>query len=223
MVEFLNLLQEGMSFHDYPFKFTKLLKYSPSLVSDPRDEMSHFVTEMLDDFQEECHSVMLHDKMNISRLMVHALNMEEARDKRKSRDAKRPRSFDGDSSNNGLEIQDSLYLRRGFLIKFLPSSLRQVVIGCLTVSLRKENLLVHKSRSQLVESVARSTMVIDLRGYTGLLVVVKRGTGLGIFLMLGVNTMVVVNLMQVVQMRLQKRTTSMLSSLGVSKRLLPTS
>ena len=107
MVEFLNLLQEGMSFHDYPFKFTKLLKYSPSLVSDPRDEMSHFVTEMLDDFQEECHSVMLHDKMNISRLMVHALNMEEARDKRKSRDGKSVRYFDGGSSKNKLEIQEN--------------------------------------------------------------------------------------------------------------------
>ena len=49
---------------------------------------------------------MLHDNMNIPRLMVHARRVEEARDKRKSRDAKRAKSFDGGSSKNMLEIQD---------------------------------------------------------------------------------------------------------------------
>ena len=49
---------------------------------------------------------MLHDNMNNSRLMVYARRVEEARPKRKSRDAKRVRSFDGGSSNNMFEIQD---------------------------------------------------------------------------------------------------------------------
>ena len=44
MVEFINLLKGGMSVHEYSLKFTKLSKYAPSLVSDPRDQMSHFVT-----------------------------------------------------------------------------------------------------------------------------------------------------------------------------------
>ena len=43
---------------------------------------------------------MLHDNMNISRLMVHAKRVEEARSKRKSRDAKRARSFDRGSLKN---------------------------------------------------------------------------------------------------------------------------
>ena len=49
---------------------------------------------------------MMHDNMNISHLMVHAQQVEETRSKRKSRDAKRARSFDGGSSKNRLEIED---------------------------------------------------------------------------------------------------------------------
>ena len=36
VVEFINLLQGGMSVHKYSLKFTKLSKYAPSLVSDLR-------------------------------------------------------------------------------------------------------------------------------------------------------------------------------------------
>ena len=43
LLEFINLRLGGMSVHESSMKFTKLLKYAPSLVSDPRDEMSHFV------------------------------------------------------------------------------------------------------------------------------------------------------------------------------------
>ncbi|XP_069150827.1 uncharacterized protein [Solanum lycopersicum] len=84
----------------------KLSKYAPFLVSDPRDEMIRFVTGVSDDLQEKCHSAMLNYNMNISRPMVHAKHVEEARAKRKNRDAKRARSFDGDSSKNMIEIQD---------------------------------------------------------------------------------------------------------------------
>ena len=41
---FINLHQGGRSIHEYPLKFVKLFKYAPSLDSDPRDEMNHFVT-----------------------------------------------------------------------------------------------------------------------------------------------------------------------------------
>ena len=44
--------------------------------------------------------------MNISRLMVHASRVEEARSKRKDRDTKRERSFEGGATKNSLEIQD---------------------------------------------------------------------------------------------------------------------
>ena len=88
VVDFINLLQGGMSVHKYSLKFTKLSKYAPSLVSDPRDEMSHFVTVESYDLKEECHLDIIHDNMNISHLMVHAKHVEEATTRRKSNDAK---------------------------------------------------------------------------------------------------------------------------------------
>ena len=47
--------------------------------SNPRDDMSHFVTCVSDDLVEECLSAILHDKINISRFMVHAQQVEESR------------------------------------------------------------------------------------------------------------------------------------------------
>ena len=52
MVEFINLCQGGMSVHDYSLKFIQLAKYAPYLVSNPKDEMSRFVTGVLDGLQE---------------------------------------------------------------------------------------------------------------------------------------------------------------------------
>ena len=66
----------------------------------------------------------------------------------------------------GLTFKTSLGSRRGFLIKFPPNFSRIVMIGCLTLSLKREELLVHQQRRQLVESVARSIMVIALLGRT---------------------------------------------------------
>ena len=68
--------------------------------------MSLFVTGVSEDLQEECHLAMLHDNMNVSHLMMYAKRVGEARAKRKSKDSKRARSFDGGSSKNKLEIQD---------------------------------------------------------------------------------------------------------------------
>ena len=41
--EFINLHLGGMSVLNYSLKFTKLSTYAPSFVSNPRDEMSHFL------------------------------------------------------------------------------------------------------------------------------------------------------------------------------------
>ena len=49
-----------------------LSKYSPSLVSDPRDEMSFFGMGVSEDLLEEWQSAILHENRNISRLMVYA-------------------------------------------------------------------------------------------------------------------------------------------------------
>ena len=83
----------------------------------------------------------------------------------------------------GIIFKTSLGLRRGFQVKFLPSSQSLVVIGCLTLSGRRKNVLIHKPRIQIVESVARSTGMITLRGQAIILVLEKAGTRLGITLM----------------------------------------
>ena len=81
LVEFINLCQGGRSVHEYSLKFIKFSKYAPSLVFDTIEQMSHVLTGVLEDLQEDCHSAMLHDNMSISHLIVHARRVEEAREK----------------------------------------------------------------------------------------------------------------------------------------------
>ena len=57
---------------EHSLKFIKLSKYASALVYNDRDEMSHFVMCLSEDLEEECHATMLHDNMELSRLMVHA-------------------------------------------------------------------------------------------------------------------------------------------------------
>ena len=41
-------------------------------MSNPRDEMSHFVMGVADLVREECRMIMLHDDTTLDRLMVYA-------------------------------------------------------------------------------------------------------------------------------------------------------
>ena len=84
------------------------------MVSNPRDEMSHFVTGVSDDLVEECHDEMLHNDMNLSLLIEHAQHVEESRLKRKNNEAKRERSYNGGTSKGKFEIQDKLKLKKRF-------------------------------------------------------------------------------------------------------------
>ena len=143
MTEFINLRQCGKSVHEYSLEFIKLSNYAPFLVSDPRDQMSHFVMGVSEDLQEECRSAMLLRNMNISCLMVYVKRVKKARSKRKSRDSKRERSFDGGSSKNMLEIQVKPRFRSGFLIKSIPISQDLVVIPCLNLNSRREKVLIN--------------------------------------------------------------------------------
>ena len=71
VTEFINLYQGGKSFYEFTLEFVKLSKHAPSLVSDRRDQMSHIVMGVSEDIKEDCQSVMLHDTMNISRLIIY--------------------------------------------------------------------------------------------------------------------------------------------------------
>ena len=61
---------------------------------------------MSDELKEECNFAILHEHMNICSLMVHAQQVEQKRDKRKSSDAKNSTSFDGGSSKGRLDIKE---------------------------------------------------------------------------------------------------------------------
>ena len=70
--EFINLKQGNMNVEEYSLKLSKLSKYAPSLVANPRDEMSHFVMGVANLVKEECRMAMLHNDMIVPRLMVYA-------------------------------------------------------------------------------------------------------------------------------------------------------
>ncbi|XP_069149177.1 uncharacterized protein [Solanum lycopersicum] len=57
---------------------------------------------------------LLHENMNISRLMVHAQQVEETRAERNSREAQRARSFDGCSSKGRPDIKDKQTFKKSF-------------------------------------------------------------------------------------------------------------
>ena len=69
--EFINLKQGSMTVREYTLKFVKLSRYATSLVSYSRDEMSRFLTGIVEDLDEECRATMLHDNMDLSRVIVH--------------------------------------------------------------------------------------------------------------------------------------------------------
>ena len=66
-----------------------LSRYDQSLVSNTRDEMSSFVTGVADLVKEKCRMTMLHDDMNLSRIMVYSQSIEESKLNRINRNLKR--------------------------------------------------------------------------------------------------------------------------------------
>ena len=88
MENFINLKQGNMSVEEYSLKLATFSRYSPSLVSNPRDEMSRFMTAVAYLVVEECRTTMLHDDMTLSRLMVYAQSIEHSKHRRMSRSFK---------------------------------------------------------------------------------------------------------------------------------------
>ena len=64
---------------EYSLKFTMFSRYAPSLVSNPRDEMIRFVIGVADLVKEVCHTTMLHNEMDLARLMVCVQSIEKSK------------------------------------------------------------------------------------------------------------------------------------------------
>ena len=60
-----------MCIKEYSLKFIILSKYASCLVANSRDKMSIFVTGVSEDLVEDCQAAMLHDNMDLGRLIVH--------------------------------------------------------------------------------------------------------------------------------------------------------
>ena len=75
--EFINLRHGRMLDKEYSLMFVKLSKCTSSQVSNSKDEMSRFVTGVSKDIVEECQAAMLHNNMDLDRLMIHSQQVEE--------------------------------------------------------------------------------------------------------------------------------------------------
>ena len=90
-----------MSVKEYYLKFVKLSKYASSLVENSMNEMSSFVIGVLEDVVEGCQTTMLHDSMDLGRLMVHAQQMEERQRMRRVHESKKPKTADHTGFGSG--------------------------------------------------------------------------------------------------------------------------
>ena len=60
-----------MTVMEYSLKFVILSRYATLLVSNNRDEKRRLLTGISKNLEEECWSVLLHDNLDLSMLMVH--------------------------------------------------------------------------------------------------------------------------------------------------------
>ena len=105
--------------------------------------------EVSEDLQEECLSAMLHDNMNISHLIVYARRVEDARAKRKSRDAKSARSFNGGSLKNRIEIQVKPKLKKQGSNQVPTDFPRSSGDRLSNPKLRREKVQIHQGEANL--------------------------------------------------------------------------
>lgn len=78
-----------MSVREFALTFTKLSKYAPFMVADPRARMSKFISDVSDLVPKECKMAMLVKEMDISRLMTYTEQIEKEKRKERARESKR--------------------------------------------------------------------------------------------------------------------------------------
>ena len=123
---------------------------------------------------------MVHDNINISRLMVHAKKIEETRLRRNNTEAKKAWFYEGCLYKARLDIQDKLRFKKR-LSNQVPSKFPKARDDRVSnPNSQKVRGTSYQLRSQLMESVGRNIMVIALSGQTLSLVMERVATRLRI-------------------------------------------
>ncbi|WMV13447.1 hypothetical protein MTR67_006832 [Solanum verrucosum] len=98
ILEFVNLRQGRMSVEEYAQVFTRLSRYAPSIVANPKMKMSKFVSGLSDLIIKECSMVLLENDMDMDHLMIRAQRFEKEKLEERSRGTKRYRLEDDNFS-----------------------------------------------------------------------------------------------------------------------------
>ena len=82
-----------------------LSRYAPSVVSNLRYKLYRFVTGVANLVKEKCRMTMLHDDMNLSRIMVYSQSIEESKLNRINRNLKRSGTSEQNQSGFKKRVQ----------------------------------------------------------------------------------------------------------------------
>ena len=87
--EFINLKKGNKSVEEYSLKIYRMYRFGHFLVSNPKYDMSRYVTGVADLLKEECYTVMIHDELTLGKLIVYDQSIEESKLVRIARNIKR--------------------------------------------------------------------------------------------------------------------------------------
>ena len=73
------------------------------------------MTSVFEELELECCVEMLHDNVDLSRLIVHAQQVEDSRLRKSNREANKAKSFEVSSSKSRLDVQDKPKFKKRFL------------------------------------------------------------------------------------------------------------
>ena len=123
--------------------------------------------------RKECRASMIHDNMELSRLIVHSPQVEDSCLRKKNREAKKAWSVESGSSKNMFDLQDKPKFKKRFSNQ-VPSNLFKNFNnkGSNPKSQRGE-MLIHQIIHQLVVSVVRNIWVNVLLGLTVAMVMAR--------------------------------------------------
>ncbi|XP_015078348.1 uncharacterized protein LOC107022176 [Solanum pennellii] len=107
--------EDTQDFVNEIFKKAVLDRFFRREQREAKDEMSHFLTAVSEEHEQECHATMLHDNMDLSRLKVHAQQVEDSHLRKKNTETKKATSFKSSYLKSRLDVKDKPKIKKKFL------------------------------------------------------------------------------------------------------------